>query len=299
MGTMGWSAARGAAKITTAYILLGAGWILFSDWAFGLVYQNSRNLMVVQMGKGLVFVVLSGLLIFALVRQEERRLASTNDDLEQTLLHATVLHRLLRHNLRNSCDVIQNNVDLLQSGRGDEADNRERIQRQASKLSTIASKSQHLRDVVFDDGMEPVELDLLTVVEEAIADARAEYPDATIVLESTASQQVVAHPRLSVAICELLANAVVHQEGEASKVSVSFERDGDEAVLRVTDDGPGIPEIERTVLEAGVEDALTHSRGIGLWVVRFIVAASGGSLTVPSTGSDGSVVSIRLPVAGK
>ena len=295
MGTTWRAGSGGAGKITLAYILLSATWILFSDWALGLLFRDSGNLLVVQTAKGLLFVVLSGLLIFGLVRREQRRLASTNEDLERTLTHATVLHRLLRHNLRNSCDVIQNNVDLLQSGRGDQADNWARIQRQAAKLSTIANKSQHLRDVVFDEQSQPIEQDLLPVVEAAVAEARREFSEATFVLEPSPSRSVLAHPRLSVAVQELLANAVVHQEDCDPNVTVSLDREGDEVVIRIADDGPGIPDMERAVLEDGVEDALTHSRGIGLWVVRFIVTASGGSLTVPSTGSDGTVVSIRLP----
>lgn len=296
MGTMWRRASGGATKITISYILLSGAWIFFSDWVVGLVFRDFQDLLFVQMVKGLVFVVLSGALIFGLVRREQRRLASTNEDLERTLLHATILHRLLRHNLRNSCDVIQNNVALLQSGRGDEADNRERIQRQAAKLSTIATKSQHLRDVVFDDQTEPIEQDLLSVVEEAVIVARQEFPGATFVLEPSPPQCVLAHPRLSVAVEELLANAVVHQEDRGPRVTVSFEREGDEAIVRIADDGPGIPDIERAVLEDGVEDALTHSRGIGLWVVRFIVTVSGGSLTVPSTSDEGTVVSVQLPV---
>jgi len=298
MGNQGWGTSHGAVRITAAYVLLSGAWILFSDWVIGVLFQDAANLRFGQTVKGLVFVGLSGLLIFWLVRREQRRLAATNESLERTVAHATVLHRLLRHNLRNSCDVIQNNVDLLQSGRGDPAENHERIQRQAATLSNIAAKSQHLRDVVFDDRTESMEQDLTAVVEEAVAAAREEFPAATFELEPSPSQRVVAHPRLAIAVEELLGNAVVHQEDRDPNVTVSLDREGDEAVVRITDDGPGIPDIERAVLEDGVEDALTHSRGIGLWVVRFIVTASGGSLSVPLSNSDGTVVSVRLPVAG-
>lgn len=276
-------------------MFLSGCWVLFSDLLLDSFFGESQNLLFVQTAKGLIFVVLSGVAIFALVHREERRLASTNEELERALQHAMVLHRLLRHNLRNSCDVIQNNVDLLESGRGDAAENRARIQRQVTRLATIATKSQHLRDVVFDEGTEPIEQDLRAVVEEAVEGARERFPQASFVVTDAEPRRVLAHPRLSIAIGEVLANAVVHQDACAPVVTVSVERDGPSAVVRVEDDGPGIPEVERVVLEGGVEDALTHSRGVGLWVVRFIVAASGGSLSVPSTGSDGTVVCIRLP----
>ena len=295
MGTRWTGATNGAARVALAYVLLSGAWVFTSDWWLGLVVTDPGQLTTLQTLKGVAFVALSGVLLFGLIRREQRELAETNRDLERTLQHAMVLHRLLRHNLRNSCDVIQNNVALLRTGRGDETANRERIRRQAAKLSTIASKSQHLRDVVFDEA-DLVEQDLVALAEEGVAASRREYPDATFVLESPPRQRVRAHPRLAIAIEELLNNAVVHHESLAAEVTVALDREGDEVVVRITDDGPGLPHVERAVLEDGVEDALTHSRGIGLWVVRFIVTASGGSLTVPSTGPSGTVVSVRLPV---
>ena len=292
-----WGSISGATRVALAYVLLSGGWVFASDWVLRATIRNSATLSFGQTAKGVTFAALSGLLIFGLIRREEQRIASTNDDLERALQHATVLHRLLRHNLRNSCGVILNNVDLLQSGRGDEVENRDRIRRQAEKLATIATKSQNLRNVVFGEETELVEQDLVSIVEESVATVGSEYPDATFSVESSTADPVLAHPRLSIAVEELLANAAVHHESQAARVTVSLDREGDEVVLRITDDGPGLPDIERTVLADGVEDVLTHSRGIGLWVVRFIVTESGGSLAVPSTGADGTVVLVKLPVA--
>lgn len=71
----------------------------------------------------------------------------------------------------------------------------------------------------------------------------------------------------------------------------------DWASVSVADDGPGLPDVERVVLEEGVEDALAHSTGIGLWMVRFIVTDSGGSIAVAEEPVDGTVVRLRLPAA--
>lgn len=40
-----------------------------------------------------------------------------------------------------------------------------------------------------------------------------------------------------------------------------------------------------------------HSTGIGLWMVRFIVRDSGGSIAVEEEPVDGTVVRLRLPIA--
>lgn len=62
----------------------------------------------------------------------------------------------------------------------------------------------------------------------------------------------------------------------------------------VTDDGPGIPERERTVLDSGTETQLEHGRGIGLWFVNWAVTRLGGELEFARNDPTGSVVTVRL-----
>ena len=83
-------------------------------------------------------------------------------------------------------------------------------------------------------------------------------------------------------------------------VTVTTGRDGAEAVLRVEDDGPGIPAAEREqVFERfyrvlGTEGA---GSGLGLAIVKEIVETAGGTVSLrdPATGT-GLVAEIRLPV---
>jgi two-component system sensor histidine kinase TctE len=82
-------------------------------------------------------------------------------------------------------------------------------------------------------------------------------------------------------------------------VTVALSHDDDMCVLRVEDNGPGIPAAERAlvferfyrILGAGVEGS-----GLGLAIVKEIVDSSGGTiaLTDPRHGS-GLVVEVRLP----
>jgi signal transduction histidine kinase len=71
---------------------------------------------------------------------------------------------------------------------------------------------------------------------------------------------------------------------------------GDWYELRVADDGPGIPDGERTIRD---EDAavtpLQHGSGsgIGLWTVVWVVSSVGGSVTL-DTGDEGTVVTVTL-----
>ncbi|MCZ8131488.1 MAG: ATP-binding protein [Steroidobacteraceae bacterium] len=69
--------------------------------------------------------------------------------------------------------------------------------------------------------------------------------------------------------------------------------------LRVEDDGPGIPEGERErVLGRGVRlDERVPGQGLGLSMVRELVAAHGGRLELGTGGLGGLAVDVRLPGA--
>jgi signal transduction histidine kinase len=55
----------------------------------------------------------SAVLIYALVDRSRQSLERTNDRLDRALQQTTVLHRILRHNLRNSCNVISGNTEIV------------------------------------------------------------------------------------------------------------------------------------------------------------------------------------------
>ncbi|MFH8678816.1 sensor histidine kinase [Streptomyces lydicus] len=95
----------------------------------------------------------------------------------------------------------------------------------------------------------------------------------------------------------LLDNAQRHA---ASSVEVAVVRDGAWAVLRVEDDGPGVPAAERErIFERFVrlDDARARDdggAGLGLAIARDVAVRHGGSLAV----REGAVFELRLPVAG-
>ncbi|MFB6191892.1 MAG: ATP-binding protein [Haloarculaceae archaeon] len=93
---------------------------------------------------------------------------------------------------------------------------------------------------------------------------------------------------------ELGANAAEH--GNSSPVTYRVETTDDgEIAVHIRDDGPGLPEMERHVLEAGRETPLGHGSGVALWLVNWIVTGLGGEVT--TTVDDGMTVTVQLPPA--
>ncbi|MDP9525636.1 sensor histidine kinase [Pseudomonas protegens] len=82
-----------------------------------------------------------------------------------------------------------------------------------------------------------------------------------------------------------------------AQVRLSIEERPQGFCLRVEDDGPGIPEARRSeVFSRGARlDEQTHGHGLGLGIVRDIVDACGGTLSLGDSEWGGLRVEIELP----
>lgn len=103
-------------------------------------------------------------------------------------------------------------------------------------------------------------------------------------------------PSLSRALLNLIQNAVIHG-GESSMISVTVSSD---ATLRVADTGPGVPEEYRDVIfePFGRVTPLDQGAGLGLALVRNIVARHNGRVTVGDASGGGALFEISLPLLG-
>ncbi|HTV00957.1 MAG TPA: ATP-binding protein [Luteitalea sp.] len=105
--------------------------------------------------------------------------------------------------------------------------------------------------------------------------------------------------RLRQVLANLVDNAIKYSPNDAS-IEVASQASDTEAVLTVTDHGPGItPEELPRIWERlfrGDRSRSTRGLGLGLSLVRAIVEAHGGTVTATSTVGAGSTFEIRLPI---
>ncbi|MFD1634323.1 DUF7551 domain-containing protein [Haloplanus ruber] len=211
-----------------------------------------------------------------------------------------VLNRVLRHNLRNDVNVVQGHVDQLATHVDDEAARRslDVARRRLDDLVELSDEARLIARVADADRTEATRLDLAAVTRERLAELRRTFPDCEIRATLPDVAPVSAHELLSHAVDNVLENAVEHNETPVPRVCVDLSTAdaGERVVLRIVDDGPGLPPVERRVLEAGAETQLTHSTGLGLWLTNWIVRVSSGRVDV-DTGDDGTTVVVELPTA--
>jgi PAS domain S-box-containing protein len=214
-------------------------------------------------------------------------------ELQRRNQQLSVLNRILRHNLRNDLTVVNAQVkralDRAESGAVVEA------------LSTAAARTESLLSTADVADRVRHALNRQTVAPQSLDDAagrvvdraREEFPAADVVAD-LGPATATATESLDAALWELVENACDHA-GPSSHVVVTTRCEGDEATVTVADDGPGIPAAEHRILTDGVETQLEHGSGLGLWLVYWVVEASGGD--VDFEVDDGTEVTVRLQAA--
>jgi PAS domain S-box-containing protein len=201
-----------------------------------------------------------------------------------------VMHRVFRHNLRNDMNVIGGTARSLAADLDGEAAARAaRIDAVATDLVDLAAEVRTLRTALHDD-RDPAPTDVV-----AIADRVAAVADAPVTVDAPPRAAAVVSPRFDDALAALVENAVEHGGDE---VRVEVEQPPDDVVVRVVDDGPGIPAQERRVLEGAETTALDHGSGVGMRLVNWVVTNAGGEVETRADDG-GSMVTLRLPPAAK
>jgi len=106
-------------------------------------------------------------------------------------------------------------------------------------------------------------------------------------------------PLLEQALVNLIDNAIKYS-GPGGMVHIEAEQVGAEVVLRVKDQGQGIPPehldriFERFYRVDPSRDRKAGGTGLGLAIVKHIAQAHGGKVTAASTPGEGSVFSLHL-----
>ncbi len=218
-------------------------------------------------------------------------------DLARRETHLQVLHRLLRHNLRNETTVIQGYAEtLLQTDTPDQIDEfARRIFDASSSLVDASDTARTIQRVLRMDGAEVESVPVSAVRRDIREDVLDDYPGADVSIGTDGTVTFSHH--LLVGLEELVENAVEHGTDDTSvTVELTDGPEPDTTTIRVSDDGPGLPESEWDVV-AGEQEItqLQHTQGLGLWLVRWVVDKHSGDLTLEESGPDGTTVAITLP----
>jgi len=223
-------------------------------------------------------------------------LSSTLDQRESQL---RVLNRVLRHNLRNDMSVVIAHADaILHSDADGETKAKARTMRRTA--NRLIDTSTHARtiyeEVLGGDERDPRPVDLVSLVTDEAVGLREQFPESTVETDLPDAARALGSEALPILVEELCRNALLHNDrppGERT-VTLAVERDDDGCCLVVSDNGPGLPAVERELLTGQREETtIHHGSGLGLWVVRWLVDQIGASISV-AAGDEGTEITVHL-----
>lgn len=205
-----------------------------------------------------------------------------------------VLNRLFRHNIRTETNLIISHAELLESG-GDNG-NPGKIKRGAYHIEDTARKARTILDV-FERSRERRTVAALSgLLSGCVGLIDERYPDATVE-SGPVPDGVYVDDILETVFLNVLDNAIVHNDGPNPQVSVAVEESDESVTVVFTDDGPGIDEYERSVIERGTENSLQHSSGLGLWLIKWGAEIADGDVSFRANDPTGTVIAITVPKA--
>jgi len=144
--------------------------------------------------------------------------------------------------------------------------------------------------------------DLAEVAGNAAAEVAPVLGDRELEIENDHPLQVDGNAdELHRLVLNLLDNAARHTPPGA-RIELRLRSDGDDAIVEVADDGPGIPAQIRTQVfdrfvrgEGPADTAVGPGSGLGLAIVRAVATAHGGTVEIAESESGGALFRVRIP----
>ncbi|MBM7806139.1 two-component system OmpR family sensor kinase [Geodermatophilus bullaregiensis] len=220
------------------------------------------------------------------------------------------------HELRTPLTSIRGFAELYRQGAvGTPEETARLMQRIESEGARMGVLVEDLLQLARLDQQRPLSLtpvDLAEVAGDAVHDARVLQPDRPVglTLEDSLTEVPVVlgdEARLRQVVGNLVTNALVHTPPTA-RVTVSIGEDtsdgGDRVVLRVADEGPGMPPedaarvFERFYRADPSRNRAVGGTGLGLAIVSSLVAAHGGDVALTTAPGQGATFTVRLPRSG-
>jgi PAS domain S-box-containing protein len=205
----------------------------------------------------------------------------------------SVINRVLRHNVRNEMTVISGYAEMLREELdGDAASNAKLIEETAERLLGLSESAQLIEENrTLSPELETI--DTVPIVEHTVTQLQTRYPNASVELDTPEAAIAETRSRLETGLWEIVENAAKHG-GDAPSIEIGVTVTDSRVVITVADDGPGLPETEREVLETGKETPLAHGQGLGLWLAYWLITNLNGWLEVTEFQA-GTTIKISLP----
>jgi two-component system OmpR family sensor kinase len=209
------------------------------------------------------------------------------------------------HELRTPLTTIRGFAELYRQGAARDTEMlMSRIESESRRMGLMVDDLLLLARLDVERPLEGHRVDLLTLASDAVHDARGLAPKRKITLDIVDGPGIPEvlgdEPRLRQVLGNLMINAVQHTPATAD-IEVRVGTEGDDAVLEVTDNGPGLNEqdaqriFERFYRTDSSRTRSSGGSGLGLSIVESLVRAHGGAVSIKTAPGQGCHFRVSLP----
>jgi signal transduction histidine kinase len=304
----------GPGGLALIYVATGVAWILLSDYAFTTVSMENINERQYQIGKGLLFVFVTGTLLYLLVRWDVRALREYQASLaaakekaeEMNRVRSTILANM-SHELRTPLTSIIGFAEILKDE--SEAQHQEFASMIQDSGLRLMDTLNSLLDIAQLDSnnftVRRATLNLEEEVSEVVRIYQHRADDRGIALEiETSFGPPVTLSLDKVILARILSNLISNaiKFTYTGRVTIRLGRTETHATIRVEDTGIGIGEAFTPYLFSEFQQESSglsrqfEGTGLGLAVTQRLVEAMQGDITVESKKGEGSAFTVRFPL---
>ncbi|MGH2772642.1 MAG: sensor histidine kinase, partial [Actinomycetota bacterium] len=210
------------------------------------------------------------------------------------------------HELRTPLTSIRGYAELFRRGADvrpdDLAKSMQRIEQESLRMGQMVEELLQLARLDEGRPLDFQEVDLVAIVRDLAGDTAAVAPEWALSVEAPDSLLVQGDDSsLRQVVSNLINNAVTHTPA-GTAVRVTLKTSGEEAVLEVADEGPGMEDGHaQKIFDRFYRVDKARSRdkggfGLGLSIVAAIVEAHGGRVAASSEAGRGSTFTVSLPL---
>lgn len=208
------------------------------------------------------------------------------------------------HELRTPIAILQSYIEAMTEGIWDATP--ERLQgcyEEVIRIGKLVGDLENLAKLEGDNlKLDKQKIDLFSMIEKTVANLEGEIKDKKIKVEILGEHiEILAdYDRIRQVVVNLLSNSIKYSNEDCNITFEMFER-SNIAGFTIRDNGMGIPKeelpfiFERFYRADKSRNRATGGSGIGLTIVKSIIQAHGGQITVESTLGEGSMFTVTLP----
>jgi len=223
----------------------------------------------------------------------EEELSRRNDQLE-------FVNSLLRHDIQNSMTIIRaRGQALAESLSNQEAEYGRTIVNQSDSVIDLVDQFRVLLNALTNTGTHNTKaVNLSSVLEDRVTTLETTYPDITVTTDIPEETTARADDMLGNLLGNVLDNAVEHNDTAQPHLDVSVTERDRFVVVRIADNGPGVPDEQKETIFRRGNRGLKESdigSGFGLFFVDTVMEKYGGDVTVSDNEPRGAIFELSFP----